>query len=207
MNRYTREHDCLYQAPCDHLPLSQVSEELGRSRERARAPLGSGAAVLRRIEGERDHALLELQQKKTECRSLQDRLKGLQDTQQHDLSSLEDKVAELRVQLQEMCTERDELSERLTGAKKVMTSMQQELESSTQSLSSAHSELARHRGRATQLQALVDASERTRQEQQKGIRTQSADVQAAQSTVTSLKNKIGEQLHPLAQPLAPPPVF
>lgn len=170
----------------------QVSEELARFRQRSRAPT-SGAATLRRIEGERDHALMELQQKRTECHSLQDRLKGLQDTQQHDLNSLEDRVAELRVQLQETCTERDELSERLSSAKKLMSSLEGELESSTQALSTANAELVRQRGKVTHLQALVEASERTRQEQQKGIRTQAADVQTAQSTVASLNSKIGEE--------------
>lgn len=169
-----------------------MSEELTRSRHKARAPTGSGAAILRRIEGERDHALLELQQKKTECRSLQDRLKGLQDTQQHDLNSLEDKVAESRVQLEETCTERDELSERLSSTKKLMTSLESELENSTVALSTANTELVHLRGKVSQLQALVDASERTRQEQQRGIRTQAADVHAAQSSVTSLNSKIGE---------------
>lgn len=169
-----------------------MSEELARCRQRARAgPAGSGAAILRRVEGERDHALLELQQKRTECHSLQDRLQALQSTQQHDLSTLEDRLAELRLQLDETCTERDELSGRLASTKKLISSLETELENSTQALSAANLELVEHRSKVSQLQALVEASERTRQEQQKGIRTQAADVQAAQSTVASLNSKIG----------------
>lgn len=168
-----------------------MSNELARSRQQARAPTGSGA-ILRRLEGERDHVLLELQQKNTECLSLKDRLKSIQDTQQHDLNTLEDRLAELRVQLEETCAERDELSERLSSTKQVLTSMETELESSTQALSAANKELVKHRTRVTQLQALVEASERTRQEQQKGIRSRMSDIQTAQSTVASLNSKIGE---------------
>ena len=39
-----------------------------------------------------------------------------------------------------------------------MTSLERELESSTQSLSTANSDLARHRSKVTQLQALVDVA-------------------------------------------------
>ena len=63
----------------------------------------SGPAVLiRRIEGERDDAKLELRQLKVECKSLKDRLKGLQDGHHRDLTALEDRVAELQLQLDEV---------------------------------------------------------------------------------------------------------
>lgn len=165
-----------------------------RTKQQAYAPSASGAAVLRRMEGERDHALMELQQKKIECHSLQDRLKTLQDTQEHDLNTLEDKLAELRVQMGETSRERDELLERLSSTKKLLTSLEVELENSTSALSTANGEVVRYRSKVSQLQALVEASERTRQDQQKGIRTHEADVQAAQSTVASLNSKIGQKL-------------
>lgn len=37
-----------------------------------------------------------------ECQSLRDRLKVLQDTQQHDMGALEDRIAELQLQLDEV---------------------------------------------------------------------------------------------------------
>lgn len=39
---------------------------------------------------------------KAECKSLRDRLKGLQDGHHNDLASMEDRVAELRLQLDEV---------------------------------------------------------------------------------------------------------
>ena len=67
----------------------------------------SGHAVLiRRIEGERDDTKLELRQVKVECQSLRDRLKGLQSGHQRDLAGLEDRVAELQLQLDEVSSER-----------------------------------------------------------------------------------------------------
>lgn len=127
-----------------------------------------------------------------ECCSLTDRLKTLQDTHQHDLSELEDRVAELQMQLEEMCSEREELSERLSSTKELLTSMEAELQRSTDALTAANSEVVCHRSKISQLQALVEASERTRQEREKETRTQAASAQVAQSTVTSLNSKISE---------------
>jgi len=39
---------------------------------------------------------------RVECQSLRDRLKVLQDTQQHDMGALEDRIAELQLQLDEV---------------------------------------------------------------------------------------------------------
>ena len=44
----------------------------------------------------------------------------------------------------------------------------------------------------SQLQGLVEASERTRQEQEQGIRRQTSRAQESQANVTSLAAKIGE---------------
>lgn len=81
----------------------QVSEELSRLRSQSHAPSTSGpAAVMRRMEGERDDAKFELHQVKVECQSLRDRLKGVQDGRQHDLAAMEDRIAELQLQLDEV---------------------------------------------------------------------------------------------------------
>ena len=156
----------------------------------ARQPTTPGTAVLRRVEGERDHLSLELQKKKTECRSLQDRLKTLQDTQQHDLKTMENRVAEMGAKVEEMKMEKVDVSSRLDSTKKVLSSMETELEQSTQALSTANTELVQQRAKVSQLQTLVEASERTRQEQQRGLKTQEADVQASQAAAAALKRQI-----------------
>ena len=58
--------------------------------------------LLRRVEGERDDAKLELRQVKAECKSLRDRLKGLEDGHSHHLTDMEDRLAELQLQLDEV---------------------------------------------------------------------------------------------------------
>ena len=83
------------------LLYEQVREELSRQRQLSRPPT-STATVLRRLEGERDDAQLELRQLRTECQSLRDRLKASRNNQQHDLTSMEDRIAELQLQLDEV---------------------------------------------------------------------------------------------------------
>ena len=174
-----------------------MSEELSRSKQQARGPTATSAAILRRMEGEREQIMLELKQKKIECNSLQDRLQSLQDTQQHDLNTLEDKLTELTLQMAETCKEKDKLSERLTATKKLLTTTESELANSTKALSTTNVELVHQRSKVTNLQVLVETSERTRQEQQKGMKSRAADVEVAQSTISSLNNKISECLHDL----------
>lgn len=89
------------------LTVTQVSEELARLRTKSHTTSASSPAVLiRRIEGERDDIRLELRQVKVECQSLRDRLKGLQDGHHCDLAGLEDRIAELQLQLDEVSSER-----------------------------------------------------------------------------------------------------
>ena len=84
-------------------PYHQVSEEIARLRLQSHtASSGCPATTIRRIEGERDDAKLELHQLKIECRSLKERFKGAQDGHQRDLAGLEDRTAELKLQLDEV---------------------------------------------------------------------------------------------------------
>ena len=70
--------------------------------------------------------------------------------------------------------------------------MEAELQQSTEALATANSEAVGYRSRVSQLQALVEATERTRQEQEKGIRSHAASAQHAQCTVASLNSKISK---------------
>ena len=80
-----------------------MSEELCRLRSYSHKSTSTGPATLiRRIEGEREDAKLELRQLRVECKSLKDRLKGLQDGHHRDLTTLEDRIAELQLQLDEV---------------------------------------------------------------------------------------------------------
>lgn len=79
-----------------------MSDQLSRVRQQARGPTVGGAAVVRRLERERDNAQMEMRQLRAECKSLKTRLKGVQDSQHADLRSMEDRCAELQLQLDEV---------------------------------------------------------------------------------------------------------
>ena len=64
--------------------------------------MSGGPAIIRRLESERDDVRMELRQVKTECQSLKTRLKAGQDSQQSDLKAMEDRCAELQLQLDEV---------------------------------------------------------------------------------------------------------
>lgn len=81
---------------------SQVNDQLSRVRQQARGPAVGGASVIRRLERERDDAQMEMRQLRAEGTSLKTRLKSLQDSQQADVGALEDRCAELQLQLDEV---------------------------------------------------------------------------------------------------------
>lgn len=171
-----------------------MSQELAWTKEQSRTSSSPsvGVAVLRRIEGERDHAFLELKQLHSENASLQERLKVLQSTQHNDLSSLESTLAELREDRDGICQERDSLTGRLQSSKELLGSLRVELEGATKDLATANAEIMMYQGKVSQLQALVEASEKTRQTLNKELREKEGSVEQTHATATSLSTKIGE---------------
>ena len=171
-----------------------MSQELSWTKEQSRTSPGSGVgvAVMRRIEGERDHALLELQQLKSENKSLQERVKILQSTQQQDLSSLEESLAEARDEKEKLSEERDSLASRLQSSKDMLSSMRKELEGATKDLATANRELTSYQSKVTQLHALIEASEKTRLALTKELREKEGNVEMSTASTATLKARIGE---------------
>ena len=149
-------------------------------------------ALLRKVECERDDAKMELQQMRAETGSLKERLASLKDGRQREMGELEDRIAELQLQLDETLKERDEFSSRVDSTKETICRLEEELRSSTAALTASTTELGKHRSRAAQLQALVDAGERSRQEQEQGLRRQAATSQESQASVVAANARIAQ---------------
>ena len=99
------------------------------------------------------------------------------------------------------CSERDEWSDRVKSLKEMVSSLESELQSSTSALKEANEEASRYRSKANQLQGIVESAERTRQQQQKGIKKQATSMQEAQATITRLTSRNGEYHVPIIPPL------
>ena len=94
---------------------------------------------------------------------------------------------------QQTSKERDELSTRVDSMKETINRLEEELRSSTVALTASTTELGKYRTKATQLQGLVDASERTRQEQEQGLRRQAAASHESQASVATANARIGKR--------------
>eukprot|EP00731_Ephydatia_muelleri_P030834 Em0022g348a len=150
------------------------------------------AALLRKVECERDDVKMELQQLKVETQSLKERLASLKDGRQREMGEMEDRIAELQLQLDETLRERDELSSRVDSTKETVCRLEEELRSSTVALTASTAELGKHRSRVAQLQGLVDAGERARQEQEQGLRRQAATSQESQASAVAANARIAQ---------------
>lgn len=91
-----------------------------------------------------------------------------------------------------VCSERDELTSRVKSLKEMVKSLESELMNSNAALTAANEDVSRYRSKANQLQGIVESAERTRQQQQKGIKKQVNNMQEAQATITKLTSKTGK---------------
>lgn len=87
--------------------------------------------------------------------------------------------------------ERDELLERVGSMRDMIKSLEAELHSSSSSLSAANSEVSHYRGKVTQLQALLDSMEKTRQTETSDRKKHVSDINEAKLNVSRLNSKIG----------------
>ena len=149
-------------------------------------------AVFQRIEGERDQTLLEVKQLRAEKTSLQTRLKVLQGTQLNDLNSLEGTMGELRAEKDKVCEERENLIGRLQCSKELLASLQLELEGTTTDLAAANTEIVAYQRKVSQLQALVEASEKSRLVLSTELREREGSVEQSHTTETTFNRRIGE---------------
>lgn len=79
--------------------------------------------------------------------------------------------------------------------KDMIKSLEVELQRSSSSLSAANSEVSRYRSKATQLQALLDSVEKSRQTVQLDRKKQASDVSEAKLNVSRLNSKISKYTH------------
>ena len=91
-----------------------------------------------------------------------------------------------------MCNERDELSDRVKTLKEMVKSLESELQSSSAALKDANDDVSSYRSKANQLQGIVESAERTRQQQQRGIKKQSTNMEEAQATITRLTSRVSK---------------
>ena len=92
------------------------------------------------------------------------------------------------------CAERDECGDRVKSLKEMVSSLESELQSSTSALKAANDEASRYRAKANHLQGIVESAERTRQQQQKGLKKQATNMQEAQATITRLTSRNSKHL-------------
>lgn len=72
----------------------------------------------------------------------------------------------------------------------MVKSLETELQSSTSALATANTEASKYRSKVTQLQGLMESSERTRQEHEREVKRQASQTHEARAGMTSLTSRI-----------------
>ena len=172
---------------------------MARLRLHSRAPAGSTAA-LRRLEGAGQEARLEVRQLRAENESLRERLRAQTGSRERELAALEEKGAELELQLAEACREGEAAGQRAAARQEQLASLEEELRGSGAALAAASAESGRLRARASELQGRLEAGQRQAQAQERGLRSRCDREQEAQATVSTLTARVGRSCAPSPWP-------
>ncbi len=91
--------------------------------------------------------------------------------------------------------ERDAMTDSDGAMKDMIKSLETELQSSSASLSTANADVTRYRSKVTQLQALLESAEKSRQTEQLTRKKQVSDVSEAKLNVSRLNSKMSTYLY------------
>ncbi|XP_065884838.1 centrosomal protein of 135 kDa-like [Dysidea avara] len=169
----------------------QTSEEVTRLRSQLKSTPAS-ASLMRRLEGERDDARMEVRQLKSECNSLQTRLKATRESQQSDVTTLDDQLRKSQLEVDQLAEENRTLQERVTSLREMVRRLEGEIKSSTAALSNSEGESYKYKNKVAQLQAIVDSQELQKEQHQRGLQAHTTRAQESQAQFASLQAKLAE---------------
>lgn len=169
----------------------QTSEEITRLRGQLKSTPAS-ASLTRRLEGERDDARMEARQLRSECDSLQARLKATRESQESDVNVLDDQLRKTQSEVDQLAEENRTLQGRITSLREMVRRLEGELKSNTTALAASEAEANKYKSKVAHLQGLVDTQELQKEQHHRGIQMHSSRAQEAQVQVTSLQAKLAE---------------
>jgi centrosomal protein CEP135 len=180
------------------LLYSQVNEELnkyrhepGQSSQPSSQPnAGVNFGRLSRVERERDDAKLEVKQLTLECNSLKERLRIMKEGKEKEEMTEEIEIDKLHLQIENLTKEHSNLKEHSESLRRVVDSLEKELEQSTTALSTCQDENKALRKKLKTIEGTLGALQRTKEEENRGIRQQLAQSEVTSAEVVQLKSHI-----------------
>ncbi|XP_064637968.1 testis-specific gene 10 protein-like isoform X2 [Lineus longissimus] len=171
--------------------LMKLRREVVKSPKSPKVSLAA-QAVLRRVESERDDALIDLRRVQTDRDSLRERLKIATESQLTDRARLEQRVEDLENNLRIVEAEREDYAARVGSLKEMMISLEDQLKNQSMSLAETREESSQNKATATQMRLLTDQAERSLDEQQRRLARKESELRTANEKYKILEDRMSD---------------
>ncbi|CAF3705141.1 unnamed protein product [Rotaria socialis] len=176
----------------------QTKEELQKARhdllQNAQTPKVSLAAqsILRKVENERDAAILEARTATNERDSLRERLRISTDTGLNDRARYEQRIEDLEVDLRKLDNDREEMVQQNHSLRQQIQDLENKVHEQSFTISQLNQEINDQKTALTQMRYLSEEAERLVQENQRQLNSKKDEIRAQEEKIIRLEKKIYE---------------
>ncbi|CAF3816066.1 unnamed protein product [Rotaria magnacalcarata] len=176
----------------------QVKEELQKARhdliQNVQTPKVSPAvqSILRKVENERDAAILEARTATNERDSLRERLRISTDTGLNDRARYEQRIEDLEVDLRKLDNDREEMVQQNHSLRQQIQDLENKVHEQSFTVSQLNQEINDQKTALTQMRYLSEEAERLVQENQRQLNSKKDEIRAQEEKIIRLEKKIYE---------------
>ncbi|CAF0894547.1 unnamed protein product [Rotaria sp. Silwood1] len=176
----------------------QTKEELQRARhdllQNAQTPKVSLAAqsILRKVESERDAAIIEARTATNERDSLRERLRIATDTALNERARCEQRIEDLQIEIRKLDNDREEILQQNHLLREQLKNFEIKLDEQSFTISQLNQELNDQKTTSSQLRYLSEEAERLVQENQRQLNLKKEELRAQEDKTLRLEKKLYE---------------
>ncbi|CAF1022017.1 unnamed protein product [Rotaria sordida] len=178
----------------------QTKEELQKTRhdllQNAQTPKVSLAAqsILRKVESERDSAIVEARTATNERDSLRERLRIATDTGLNERARCEQCIEDLQIEIRKIDNDREEILQQNHLLREQIKNLESKLDEQSFTISQLNQELNDQKTTSSQLRYLSEEAERLVQENQRQLNLKKEELRAQEDKTLRLEKKLYEVL-------------
>ncbi|CAF4383321.1 unnamed protein product, partial [Rotaria sp. Silwood2] len=176
----------------------QTKEELQKARhdllQNAQTPKVSLAAqsILRKVENERDAAIVEARTTTNERDSLRERLRIATDTGLNERARYEQRIEDLQIEIRKLDNDREEILQQNHLLREEMKNFESKLDEQSFTISQLNQELNDQKTTSSQLRYLSEEAERLVQENQRQLNLKKEELRAQEDKALRFEKKLYE---------------
>ncbi|CAF1050976.1 unnamed protein product [Didymodactylos carnosus] len=188
----TNERDnlsVLYERVCTKEELQDARHDLLHNAQTPKVSLAA-QSILRKVENERDSAIVELRTVTNERDSLRERLRISTDTALNERAHYEQRIEDLEIEIQKVDNDREEIIQQNRVLHEQIDQLENKLREQSFAISQINQELGDQKSTSTQLRFLSEEAERLVQEHQRQLSLKKEEIRSADEKALRLEKKL-----------------